>query len=296
MKSWKIGAIAGLIAGLVMGIIYSVFVNVAVSIGLHETYWRPIITKTLEIDILINIIFGLILGVIFSKVYEVIPGKNILKGFYFGLIIFLITPFRMATSVISFGYFLFAIGLVFQGFFTWIAYGLVLGALYRFLYNRYVIEKRMRIITYDMKSGAHPGAIAGIADGLASSIVSIIGPALGLWMIPGYPKTVTFDFWMSQAGSHFLFNLIWGTIFGLIFAHVYNLVPGRGVMKGLIYSLIIYLITTFQIAVHFLGYTTVPSAWELSINSSLQLFLVGFFGTGVAYGLALGALYRKPTK
>jgi hypothetical protein len=57
--------------------------------------------------------------------------------------------------------------------------------------------------------------------------------------------------------------------------------------------LLLYLITSFQITTYFICWATVPSAWEPNINMVISLGFIGFFGTGVAYGLALGALYKK---
>ena len=112
--------------------------------------------------------------------------------------------------------------------------------------------------------------------------------------MPGGPSILTLDFWIAQSGSHLLINLIWDIVFGAIFARVYNLVPGKGVIKGLIYGLSVFLIATFQYQVWFGSMAVFHNAYELATANVWGIF-VGFFSTGIAFGLVLGALYRKPS-
>ncbi|MCW4033283.1 MAG: hypothetical protein NWF08_07855, partial [Candidatus Bathyarchaeota archaeon] len=166
MKSWQIGAIAGLIAGIIAGIVYSIFIKLAVSIGFYDPSWRPIFENSFETNIILPIIWGMFFGIIYSKTRSLIPGKGASRDLFFGLILVLIIWIRHATFSLAYGWYLNAIGLFFTGFFKWIAFGLVLGLLYDFLCNRYYPKKKeLKIKTYDMQGGILPGAIAGIVQG-----------------------------------------------------------------------------------------------------------------------------------
>ncbi|MFC1505837.1 hypothetical protein ACFLQ6_02080 [Thermoproteota archaeon] len=72
----------------------------------------------------------------------------------------------------------------------------------------------------------------------------------------GAPEKFTFAFWIIQTGPHIFINLIWSIIFGAIFARVYNVVPGKRIMKGLCYGLIIYLLDTFQTSMYSIPWGT----------------------------------------
>ncbi|MCW4032847.1 MAG: hypothetical protein NWF08_05590, partial [Candidatus Bathyarchaeota archaeon] len=127
MKSWKIGALAGLIAGIAAGIVHTICANIATSIGLFSLGWHPIIPNAYVANISLGIIFGVICGVIYSKANGVIPGKCILNGAFYGLILLLLSWVQTGTFGLIYGIYLDVAGHIFTGFFKWIAYGLVLG-------------------------------------------------------------------------------------------------------------------------------------------------------------------------
>ena len=159
MKSWKIGAIAGLIAGLAMGlVIVLITLPIAFKFGLY--YWGlphpPEIpfTKIATNEIISNLILGVIFGSIYSKVYPVIPGKGIWKGLPFGLFGYLAHNVYFAIIFLPYLYLDLATRVIFVGLIDWIVFGLFLGISYEFLHNRYYIAKKEpRIIEYDMKGG-----------------------------------------------------------------------------------------------------------------------------------------------
>lgn len=93
-NSLKIGIVAGLVAGFIAGIVASVSNTVANMVGLPNPLLTVPTTNIPEIYILINVIWGVIFGVIFSLTYDLIPGKYISKGFFYGIVIFLITNIR----------------------------------------------------------------------------------------------------------------------------------------------------------------------------------------------------------
>jgi len=288
----KIGAISGLIAGFVAAIVYTIFAKIAVSLGFYPPNWQAIVPIAYGPNILLGIIFGIIGGVIYSKVYSIIPGKAVLKGLFFGLILYCILEVRLATFYISYAWLALVAGYIFNGFFRWIAYGLVLGFLYQFLRSRYYpTREETKIVTYDVKEGILPAAIAGLVGGMAAAFANPLSLAIGFYNFPGAPTAPTMDFLISQAGTHILINLIWGTIFGIVFARVYNVVPGKNVLKGIIFSMTMLLLTTFQAAAYLL-------AWGLSYSSAEFIFtalwyiFIAFFNA-FFFGLVLGYLYKK---
>jgi len=295
MKSWKIGAIAGLIAGIVQGIVYSTFIQIAASFELMHPDWRPIIASSVEVNILLPVLWWIIFGIIFSKVYGVIPGKGMLKGFFFIIVLYLFITIRGTSFNLSYGYYQFVAGNLFCDTPSCIASGLVLGIAYESLHNRYYPSKKVsKIKQYDMISGFYPGAIAGLIGGMVASVVAILGPVLGIW---GYnvPVELSFDLWWGQAGTHIFLNMVWGIIFGMVYAKVYNLIPSKGILKGAIYGLILYAIINLFGQTFVIGWAISSSEWALFTNIILWALITGFF-QALAFGLALGAIYRKPVK
>lgn len=274
---------------------YDYFAKLSVSIGFWAFQWPQAVPNSAAANILISIIFGVILGIIFSRVHTILPGRIIIKGLCFGLIVYFIQTIRESTLSLSYGYFAYIAGRNFTDFPKFALYGLVLGLLYGFLINRYYPAKEKTIITYDLKSGVLPGAMAGLVGGIAVAITNVVGLTFtGLFNIPGFPSLPTFDILIVQAGTHILFNMIWGVIFGAMFAKVYNLVSGKGITKGIIYGLIIYLISTFQIGVFTLGWGLSSSIWAITATG-IWAITVGFFQF-VFFGLVLGLLYKKPAE
>ena len=297
MKSWKIGAVSGFIAGIVSSIVIGeTFINIAISFGLYEPWYRPITTGNYFVNIPLNIFWAIIFGVIYSKVYNIIPKKRIWKGIIYGLSLYFITIFRIYFYVIPYGQYLNAAGDYFHGIFFFLIWGFVLGISYEFLSSRYYpIKEKKTIITYDMRSGLLPGAIAGLCGGMAASIFAVMGHVTGYWGIITAGEVIsTIDFWMSQAGTHILINMIWGTIFGAFFAKVYNLVPGKNVRKGLYYALIMVFITS----IYCNSWDSTWYAYHGQYETSLASFLINSISVAnaIVYGLLLGLLYRKPTK
>jgi len=295
MKSWKIGAVAGLIAGLAGGIVYSFFTQIAASFELYRPDWRLIIASSVEANILLTAFWWIIFGIIFSKVYDVIPGKGILKGFFFAFVLYLFTTIRSTSFFLSYGYYQSIAGMLFCDTPLYIASGLVLGIAYESLHNRYYPSKKVsKIKQYNMKSGFYPGAIAGFIGGIVASIIAILGPVFGIW---GYdvPVKLSFDLWWGQAGTHLFHNMFWGIIFGMVYPKVYNLVPSRGALKGAIYGLIIWMVYGFSYNTIVMGWAISSSEWALFANIILWGVITGFF-QALAFGLALGAIYKKPIK
>jgi hypothetical protein len=122
---------AGAIAGLVSGIVGNIFAFIGVSSGLMASPPGSTSTAVLMM-IVLAIIWGAILSMFYQRFHDGIPGKGIMKGLYFGLMIWLVKDIaagsfvgliNMATSL--------AVALIYIGFFMWISYGYVLSTLYK---------------------------------------------------------------------------------------------------------------------------------------------------------------------
>ncbi|MCW4032115.1 MAG: hypothetical protein NWF08_01835 [Candidatus Bathyarchaeota archaeon] len=281
MKSWKIGAISGLVAGFITGLVTFVFTNIGNIIGLPIP-WAitfPQITDIATIHIILGMIWGTILGIIYSKVHVLIQGKSTSKGLIFSMVIFLIFNIRQASATAAYGFTLYAVSYIFIGIPMWISFGLVLGVLYKYLLNMYYpTQKKLKIIGYDLKGGIQPGAIAGAIGGIVYFICMI---PIDRWVWGTI--ALELSFLVAQMGSHILYNMAWGAVFGAIFARVYNIVPGKGAMKGLYYALVVFLITSFHISTYNAAY----ALYTMAIASSFGIF------RAITEGLVLGYLYKK---
>ena len=293
-NSWKIGAVSGLIASFFGGLLFLFLTPISFSLGFFTPLWREPLTRGGPITFVLLLIWGVIFGLIYSKTYNLIPKKGIFKGFIYGFILYVLVTVRMSWSFsLVYGYVLDANSWAFLYLFFWVLYGLVLGFFYEYLCRRYCPTRdEPKIIAYDMKGGILPGAIAGLFAGIAAGIVAAGGPVIGLWQTAGVPQVMTFDFLISQVQTHIVLNMFWGVIFGALYAIVYNLVPGKGVTKGLVYSMILWILFAF---IHW----SFNLSWFVFIdNWPLVMYYLGVIAIGIAhnivFGLVLGYLYRKP--
>ena len=126
----KSGIVAGAIAGIVAGIVGSIFGFIGSMIGLFPLPADPMMA--IITSIILSIIFGAIFGMLYEKLYDSCPGEGLMKGLYAGLIIWLIKDIA-AGAYVGFvdGYTEIMVSLIFVGFFMWIAYGALLGMLYK---------------------------------------------------------------------------------------------------------------------------------------------------------------------
>jgi len=122
---------AGAIAGLVSGIVGTIFGFIGLSSGLMSSPPGSTSTAVLMM-IVLAIIWGAVFSMFYQRFHDGIPGKGIMKGVYFGLMIWLVKDIAagsfiglidMATKL--------AFGLIYLGFFMWISYGYVLSTLYK---------------------------------------------------------------------------------------------------------------------------------------------------------------------
>jgi len=295
-NSLKAGIISSVIAGFISILVYEISSNAVVSMGLYDSWWEQFATGNILVNIPLMGFWSIIFGIIYSKTYNLIPKKGIWKGLVFGLFLWTIQNIRIETYSIAYGLFLSAAGNIFAPFFSMTAYGLLLGFLYEFLSSRYYpIKEKKKIVTYDMSSGLFPGAIAGFCGGIAAGIVQVFGHVTGYWGITVAGEIIsTIDFWWSQVGSHILVNMIWGTVFGAIFAKVFNLVPGKKILKGLCYGLIMVFITSIETNTWGTSWFAYHNEWGFALTSFLGNSTS--IAQAIVFGLVLGLLYRKPPK
>ena len=293
--SLKIGAVSGLIAGFVLVIVSEISLNTRLSLGLAEPFTLQLLQNNTLVNIPLFIFWGIVLGIVYSKIHSLIPGKGVWKGLIYGALLFVIVTFRFETFMIPYGALLNAVGHLFWGIFVWVAYGLSLGFFYKLLLDKYYLTiEEPKIVTYDVKSGLLPGAVAGLMEGITAGCVSVIGHLTGLWgVVTGGVIVNTIGFWISQFATHILLNMIWATVFGAFFALVYHLVPGKKVIKGLIYGLIMFCITSFQLFTWIIVWYANHNLWQLVYPMILNILVYGF--DFVVFGIVLGALYRKPS-
>jgi len=132
-----------------------------------------------------------------------------------------------------------------------------------------------------MKSGLSAGTVAGVVGGIVSNLSIFALAAVGL--IQASPFNPPMIQWVS---AQFLLNVFWGAIFGFVYEKVYNLVPGQGVMKGLYFSLIMWIFVNIYI------YTFYVFSMAYPIQVIIGTMLVGLV-VRIFYGPVLGALYKK---
>lgn len=290
-NSLKIGIISGLVAGIVGGIIAFFLAVYHIEIGLLDFGLENLsiipIKEIAIVEIPFYIITGIVLGIIFSKVYDLIPGKGIVKGFIAGLVLYLIFGIRWYTYGIMFS----LPTAVLNYIVIYVPMGLVLGISYEILNKRYVSkQEKFTTITYNLKGVFYPGAIAAIVSGVPSYLaVWIIYDPL-IWQ----RFTTNIGFLMMVLGIFVIFYMTWGIVFGTLYAMFYDKIPKSGILKGLIFAMAIYFFTNLPNTIHELMYYQVLTLeYEVLVRGILSL-LTGLFAF-VPFGLVLGWLYRKPS-
>jgi hypothetical protein len=337
---WKIGAVAGLIAGIVSGIvviIVKVIQSLGFDLGIAALVVTPIVPFLVDasVEIVYSLIFGVFLGVIYCKIYNVIPRKAAVKALLFGFFLFMMFDLRFATIYTANAGYPLVIASIFFGFYYWLSFSIILGISYEFLRRRYYISKEEpQIIQYSMMGALLPSAIAALLGGMATFVTILIAVSTGFWEYSSFVhvlpessmRSVSFsspfevvtelshtvrasasgqlsdiDFLISRFGLQTYFHFVWCTIFGLFFAKVYNLIPRKGVIKGLVYGLIGLIITEGRV----IGYYIVQAFYFEEFGWHEMAHIIRFEGEQMAllgstvwivFGIVLGLLYRKPSE
>ena len=338
--SLKIGIISGSIAGIVSGIIATIvkiIQSAGIDLGIATIFMIPIVPVSVDasVEIIYGLIFGIFLGIIYHKIYNIIQAKSIIKALLFGLFLYTFDILRFATIyAISGGYFIAAI---LSGLYIWIPFSIVLGISYELLHRKYNITKPKPPITqYSMMSALYPSIIAALLGAIASLVIILIMVNAGFWdysyfvhVLPTLPESSvrsmnllsTFDIpklsytvkasasgqssyielLISRFSLQTFFYFIWCTLFGLFFAKVYHLIPGKDFIKGLVYGLVGLIISEGR----FIGYFIVQEYYlevfglhdlaKIIRFSAEQIVLLGST-VWIVFGIILGLLYRKPSE
>lgn len=311
----KYAILVGIVAGIIAAIIGAISTIFVLKAGLPYLYYpteeMPLlpITKIFSIELILSIIFGIMLSIIFLQAYNVIPGERVTKYIVYGLFCLLIVGIREASfSIIYWGTTLKTLfdnaSWIIIGLPQWIAYALVLGFLYEFFSaKKYIIMEKKRIIKFSMMNGAVLGAFLGIINGIVAVFFVMVYEYLyGFSLI--LPSIQNITVIMFRFGAHAFWHLLWGAIFGAIFARAYDVIPGKGVIKGLYYAYIIFLISTVHQGALYLTYGCIQPLGvliqglniemkEIWLLFGLEWIVVDIFVYAL-YGLLIGRLYKPP--
>jgi hypothetical protein len=276
--SWKRAAVFGLASGLVAGLVaygcYLILLGFELPLPWYELFPEGPFKNYAEFYIVMNLFWGPIYGILFSKAYAAIPAKKIFKGLCFGFVIFLFSAVRDGVFWVPYAAGHLAISWMFIAFFSSIVYGILLGILYK--------KDVEPVGKFDVGKGFLVGALAGIIGGILAFFVAI---PVNIWYYGFGEKGFEIAYLTNLAVNHITINGFWSVIFGIVYTKVYNLVPGKNTLKGLVYGLIIFLMASG----HWMSYLIAMGDYR----SAIQLFLIGITQVMV-FGLVLGLLYRKP--
>jgi hypothetical protein len=130
-----------------------------------------------------------------------------------------------------------------------------------------------------MKSGFGAGAIAGIFGGLVAFLFANISIVVGIFPVitGGMIYVLT---------NHMALNVIWGAIFGLVYAKFYDAIPGKSLVKGYIYGVIYWMATNAYPMSISQSYGIMAGGW-----TDIGFILISYFAN-TSYGLVLGVLYK----
>ena len=100
----------------------------------------------------------------------------------------------------------------------------------------------------------HAGAVAGVAAGIAATAARAIEVALNLPTAVFFPGFLRFDVVISHLVTEVGLNAIFGAVFGLVYLRFYDRLPGRGIKKGFVFGMLIYLVSNIHVAFYDLLY------------------------------------------
>jgi len=134
-----------------------------------------------------------------------------------------------------------------------------------------------------MKNSILAGAIAGSIMGIVNFALGIMFAYIGVTEPLGGVWEIASSLAVLIALALLSLSVIWGTFFGAIYGRFFDNIPGKGVMKGLIFGLLVWIAKDVAA-----GSYVALIFMEISI--SINLILIGF-SMWIIYGLILGYLY-----
>jgi hypothetical protein len=139
-----------------------------------------------------------------------------------------------------------------------------------------------------MKNIVLASAIAGLISGLLSAIIVLMGRMLKLFGVLA-PLENAFIFSVGWT----ILTLIFCIFFGLLYKRIYDSIPGRSMMKGLFFGLLIWFMKDIAAGAFLIFSGTLVAEGLLEwITAGVNLIVLGSYMWPI-YGLVLGALYKK---
>jgi Mn2+/Fe2+ NRAMP family transporter len=140
-----------------------------------------------------------------------------------------------------------------------------------------------------MKKVILRGTAAGLIMGIALFIVGAIAARIiyGQQMVPEgkfEPEQINALYFLW---TKLLIGIFFGIIFTLIYSKFHTLMNSPGIIKGLLFSIILWLIISLWAISH-------PLVYEDGIANKNQLFWhIYTLGGFLAYGISIGLIYKK---
>ena len=137
-----------------------------------------------------------------------------------------------------------------------------------------------------MKRGFYSGVIAGLFAGL----YLFVNVVLSFVILAELPEVTSLDFWLDYLVFQLGIHSIFGGIFGLMYSKFYVGIPGKGVKKGLVFALILGLLssifpTTDRFYYYLITGLEIYRIWGLGwLQASLKW---------IPYGIVLGFVYER---
>ena len=129
-----------------------------------------------------------------------------------------------------------------------------------------------------MKSGHAAGLVAGFIFGIADLV---FGGIVAQSYVFELPMSTVLEFLPFTATTHIGFGILWGFIFGILFAKFYDVIPGKsGFRKGVFWGLIYAIVSVWWITSHHLAYGAIPMAL---LWGSCVILVIIFYGPPLGY-------------
>jgi len=126
------------------------------------------------------------------------------------------------------------------------------------------------------------GDVAGVIAGVVGGVINVVFGMIGIMI--GFIQYIPDVSVIALISREIILNAIWGAILGALYEFFYSAIPGNGIKKGLIFSLLIF----------FLGGVRIASLLQIYHMFEIGAIIIwlGFFNS-VTQGVVLGALYKK---
>ena len=131
-----------------------------------------------------------------------------------------------------------------------------------------------------MRRGLYAGLIAGALSGILSFFIYQIYSAVGILE----PKIYTMMFLARQVIIHIGFSALWGLVFGIVFAFIFDRLPGKGISKGLWIGLVYFIFSIVRPTMFVISWGMVIWGLAFILGVSLEKFV---------YGILFVTLYKE---